>query len=165
MVKSLNISGQTTVHQLHTLNSTVERETMVIQLNVSSRSNATSLVMKNVIVVDSIPVNSASCDVTRYTHLEDLFCAGNVIVDVLIGQDHPVILRPLETRYGSDTEPFAVRSILGWTLNGPITSQRTSKHVTSNFISAASIEHKLDDCGIWNNPLRRRVHVLMMNVL
>ena len=65
-------------------------------------------------------------------------------MDVLIGQDHPVILRPLETRYGSDAEPFAARSILGWTLNCPITSQRTSKHVTSNFMSAASIEHKLD---------------------
>ena len=93
------------------------------------------------IVVDSIPVNNASCDVTRYTHLEDLFYAGNIIVDVLIGLDHPVILRPLETQYGSDAEPFAIHSILGWTLNGPITSQRTSKHLTSNFISAASIEH------------------------
>ena len=55
-----------------------------------------------------------------------------------------MILRPLETRYGSDAEPFAVHSILGWTINGPTTFQRTSKHVTSNFISAASIEHKLD---------------------
>jgi hypothetical protein len=39
-------------------------------------------------------------------------------VDILIGQDHAEALVPLDVRKGNAGEPFAVKSILGWTLNG-----------------------------------------------
>ena len=79
--------------------------------------------MNTVIGVDSIPANSASYDVKRYTYLEDFVCNGNVIVDVLIGQDHILILRPLDIRYGSDEKPMVVRNILVWTFNGIVKPQ------------------------------------------
>ena len=76
--------------------------------------------MKNVRNIDSIPVQSASCDVSNYAHLKDLHCPGDVQVDILIGQDYPAILKPLDVRSGREDEPFAVLSAPGWTLNGPV---------------------------------------------
>ena len=41
-------------------------------------------------------------------------------VSLLIGNDVPIALQPIEIR-GSDEEgPYAVRTALGWTVNGPL---------------------------------------------
>ena len=98
--------------------------------------------MKNVRIIDSIPIQSASCDVSNYAHLKDLHCPGDVQVDVLIGQDYPAILKPLDVRSGREDEPFAVLSALGWTLNGPVPPQPSRARVTSHLISSSVIEKK-----------------------
>ena len=51
-------------------------------------------------------------------------------------------MRPFDVRTGRDDEPFAVLTTLGWTLNGPVTSQPTKRMVTSNLISSTNIEKK-----------------------
>ena len=63
---------------------------------------------------------------------------------LLIGQDFPAVLRPLDVKCGRPNEPFAVLSILGWTLNGPVASQATSRRVISHFVLSMEIEKKLD---------------------
>ena len=63
-------------------------------------------------------------------------------VDILIGQDHPHLLRPIDVRTGRDDDPFAVLTTLGWTLNGPVTSQPTRSMVTSNLIFSTNIKKK-----------------------
>ena len=69
--------------------------------------------MKHVRVTDVIPVHSASCDVTAFPHLKDICCPGDVRVDILIGQDYPHLLRPIDVRTGRDDDPFAVLTTLG----------------------------------------------------
>ena len=56
-------------------------------------------------------------------------------VNVLIGLDAPEALTPLETRTGRSGEPFAVRTRLGWTINGPLKSRptRQSRNTISHF--------------------------------
>ena len=54
--------------------------------------------MKNIRVINSIPTQSASCDVTRYPHLTGMYCPGDVTIDLLIGQDFPAVLRPLDVK-------------------------------------------------------------------
>ena len=56
-------------------------------------------------------------------------------VDLLIGQDHAEAFLPLEIRKGGPGEPFAVRSILGWCLNGSSHYQAVSRKVISHFVT------------------------------
>ena len=98
--------------------------------------------MKHVCVTDVIPVRSASCDVTTFPHLKYIYCPGAVHVDILIGQDHPHLLRPLDGRTGRDDEPFTVLTTLRRTLNGHVTSQPNRRMVTSNCIYYTNIEKK-----------------------
>ena len=65
-----------------------------------------------------------------------------LFVDIIIGQDHPQLLRPFDVCTGRDDELFAVLTTLGWTLNGPVTSQPTKRMVTSNLIASTNIEKK-----------------------
>ncbi len=70
----------------------------------------------------------------RWPHLRKLYDDNVPIgkVSLLIGQDNPSALRPLEVISGHDSEPFAVRTKLGWTLNGPLDYGNTAK-VHCNF--------------------------------
>ena len=140
--KELKFNGPIIRYDLSTLNRTSQTESELIQFQLTSRRNSRSVSMKHVRVTDVIPVHSASCDVTTFPHLKDIYCPGDVHVDILSGQDHPQLLRPFDVRTGRDDEPFAVLTTLGWTLNGPVTSQPTKRMVTSNLISSTNIEKK-----------------------
>ncbi|KAJ8031268.1 hypothetical protein HOLleu_27946 [Holothuria leucospilota] len=76
-------------------------------------------------------------------------------VTLLIGQDVPDALVPLEVRNGRYGKPYATRTVLGWTLNGPLRGDNSDEPVVCNFIQAnqaadadleAQVEHfyKLD---------------------
>ena len=63
-------------------------------------------------------------DTKTWKHLQgikvpanDNYCRS---VELLIGLDTPQALEPLEIRTGCDGSPFAVRTRLGWTINGPV---------------------------------------------
>ena len=100
--------------------------------------------MNNVKVINQIPTRGLSCDISHYIHLRGMLCPGDVLVDIVIGQDNPAILQPLDVRTGKHNESFAVRGVLGWTINGPVHFQRPGKWVMNNFVSTISIEKKLD---------------------
>jgi hypothetical protein len=46
--------------------------------------------------------------------------SSDIKVNLLIDQDVPQALVPLEVRKGGKREPYAVRTALGWTTNGPL---------------------------------------------
>ena len=56
--------------------------------------------MSSVLVIDDISVDIPLVDMTKYLHREGLSSHSDVVVDVLIGQDHASALRPLDTRSG-----------------------------------------------------------------
>ena len=58
-------------------------------------------------------------------------------VDLLVGQDYPILLRQLETRYGKPDEPYAVRTMLGWSICGPV-DERVGEDPSTHFISSCS---------------------------
>lgn len=65
---------------------------------------------------------AASDEVQRWEHLRGINVARRTAigVELLIGQDAPQALAPLEVRRGKEGAPFAVRTSLGWTINGPM---------------------------------------------
>lgn len=69
-------------------------------------------------------------DIEPWEHLQRIKLPPDtdtgITTELLIGLDNPQALEPLETRRGSDGAPFAVRTQLGWTVNGPLGYPRLS---------------------------------------
>jgi hypothetical protein len=58
-------------------------------------------------------------------------------VNLLIGQDVPEAIVPLEVRRGEESDPvFSVRTRLGWTLNGKIGGRPMKNSAVCNFLRA-----------------------------
>ncbi|CAB3999108.1 Hypothetical predicted protein, partial [Paramuricea clavata] len=74
-------------------------------------------------------------DIGHWSHLNDIEFPklNDKEVSILIGSDVPEVHWTLEERWGGPKEPVAVRTILGWTLFGPIGSG-TSMEGNINFI-------------------------------
>jgi len=67
-------------------------------------------------------------DVNRWPHLHGVHLPHiNAKVELLIGQDVPTALEPLEVRRSVDNGPYATKTCLGWTLNGPLGRNGLSK--------------------------------------
>lgn len=71
-------------------------------------------------------------------HLNDLRLPGNrgTGITLLIGQDVPSALIPLEVRHGKEDEPYAIRTALGLTINGPLGDSYADTQAVCNSIQA-----------------------------
>ena len=106
---SIGGQGSTTTYNLNTLNATEDVTSEIVQFSLSSEYNTETFNMNNVRVIKQIPTRGISCDISHYPHLRGITCPGDVRVDILIGQDNPAILQPIDVRTGKHNAPFAVR--------------------------------------------------------
>ena len=95
-----------------------------------------------------IPV-SADCvvneeDVGRWEHLQGLNIPQlreGAKMEMLIGQDCPDILMPLEVRASGENTgqiPYAVRTVFGWIVNWPLAGSRRKSSASVNYVSTAT---------------------------
>ena len=143
LVNEMGIKGHARKCTLSTLSkSDEEKNVQVVDLYVSTMNRNQVVKLSQVFVIDAIPASVPDCDLGEFEHLRDLSIGRiNGDVNLLIGQDHSEALLPLETRKGQHGQPFAVRTILGWSLNGPINSfHKVSNRVISHFVKAGQIE-------------------------
>ena len=148
LADKLQLSGEDIQYTLQTLHGSAERCSKRVKLNLHAEDTSENLIMHNVMVVNDIPVNGNTSNLPSYPHLADLHFPSVGEVDIIIGQDNPTALIPLEVRSGDGKAPFAVRTKLGWCLNGCIGSMVPGQKVTSNFISCKqkplSISERVD---------------------
>ena len=91
--------------------------------------------------LDDIPVSENSvpraCDVTQWSHLQGIQLPEIAHKDIglLIGADNPEVFWTLEERCGGKKEPYAIKTVLGWTLIGPATSSPSAQDFQVNFIN------------------------------
>ena len=139
LARSLSLEGKTTSLSLNTLNGRDDSCATVVNLTAHSVDDSESLILTNVIVIDEIPFNNpVSC--LDFPHLRNLkFPDAQMNADILIGQDNAEALVPLEVRKGKVGQPFAVRTLFGWSLNGPAHSKTPFPIANriSHFISSA----------------------------
>lgn len=130
-------TGRTLTYQLSTLSQPVQcQTTSLVNFSVMSQDQSAVLSMTNVYIVDKIPVNSYGAPFDCYSHLRGLPIVRNEgEVEVLIGQDNSEALIPLDVRKGKPGEPFAVRTLLGWVLNGPVSAGTINERVVSHFVN------------------------------
>jgi len=63
-----------------------------------------------------------------------------VNVGLIIGQDVPVALTPIDVRRGEENEPYAMKTALGWVLNGPMRDFGNGE-ISSHFVH---VDQRLD---------------------
>ena len=137
LTRRLGIQGQDTSVSLSTLNSEDTISAQKVSLEVKGTPKSRPLYISDVIAIPHFPTLSvpSQAAVEQWGHLGDIQY-GNDCGDVslLIGQDNPHVLRPLEVRHGKDYEPYAVRTALGWAVNGPLGTQQQESSAISNFV-------------------------------
>lgn len=138
LAKHLCLKGQSVAYHLNTLTESAPTKSKMVSLSLSNESGD-AFEMSGVYVVHRIPAKTARIDTESYEHLNDITLPSfNDIeeVDLLIGQDYSEALLPLEVRKGKAGEPFGVRTILGWTVNGQLPVGKVGQRAVSHFVSA-----------------------------
>ncbi|KAG1653031.1 Pro-Pol polyprotein [Nymphon striatum] len=149
LAEQLNIKGEKTTLNLSTLEkSQSKRLSEVVSLTVNNGDN--SLFMSRVYLVKSIPVPVINFKDTLNTikYLKDIKLPQTGKVDILIGQDCPEALIPLDVRKGKEGGPYAIKTCLGWSLCGPLDVKFNASHVFSNSVTLdkqMEFMWKLDD--------------------
>ncbi|XP_067676252.1 uncharacterized protein [Haliotis asinina] len=104
--------------------------------------------MHHVFVIPDIPVFASSIasqtDLDKWPHLKDISLheLEGAQVELLIGQDNPSALAPIDICRGGLDEPYASRTMLGWVINGPLERGSTGA-VTSHYVQAVQKDCEL----------------------
>ena len=127
LLRQLGISGRREVLSLTTLEKAKSKAEMcVTSLEVSDAENKNVLELPQVYARPVLPISLENMgqveDASSWEHLRDvnlpLVDANHVTL--LIGQDNPDALVPVDVRKGKAGEPYATKTLFGWTLNGPL---------------------------------------------
>ncbi|XP_014672849.1 PREDICTED: uncharacterized protein LOC106813265 [Priapulus caudatus] len=138
LVKRLGVLGRHNTITLTTLdNKDVCTDTHVVSLKVADLENENLISMSHVLTRPKLHISSDNlvtrADLDRWPHLQDITIPdiNTKEVYLLIGQDNPAVLIFTEVREKGSGARYATKTILGWTLNGPMKagpSTRISSH-------------------------------------
>ena len=139
LLKELDITGEKTSFTLSTLNNSAAQVGSKVDLMVSSLSDSGNLRLKNVLSVNKLPVRPNQplkhSGKTCWTHLQKLKIPHleNQEVMLLIGVDTPEAFWIEDELRGKPGEPYAIKTMLGWSLIGPATGE--ASEISANFMT------------------------------
>ena len=150
LAKKLGIKGKREKVTMNTLTSQqciVEFESVRLKVeNISGDSLPVTL--SQVYVKEKMNICEESVakqvDVNQWSHLHgiNLPRIEGGKVHMLIGQDNPQLLVPQEIRSGAPGSPYAIKTSLGWMLNGPVTG--VDNGISSHFAQISDITGTAD---------------------
>jgi len=155
LVKQLGVKTYSVPLKLKTLESVVNtRSTEVIsKLVVAGIHVDQEIELTNVYALDHLQIDQENMptveEVKKWHHLDDIPLPAYDSIELVIGQDCPDAVVPLEVRHHSTARiaPYAVRTRLGWMISGPFSTESSLlSTATVNYVSR--IEEKvclLDD--------------------
>ncbi|XP_048587702.1 uncharacterized protein LOC125570270 [Nematostella vectensis] len=144
LLQRLGITGTPTTFQLTTLNAEkTQRNGEEVQLQVRSLTGNETVHLDKVWSVARLPVSPRHIavpeDLVEWPHLHDvdLHNIDNAEVTLLIGNDVPEVHWTYEERRGRRKQTYAARTILGWTVVGPLVQTNNDEE---DFIFACEAE-------------------------
>lgn len=141
LINHLGLSGNEKTLSLTTMNAeSVESDCIVVSLQVSDLDQNTVELMdvysckKRPVTEKDIPQQE---DANRWSHLDGLNLPRfkYTDIDLLIGSDVPQALEPKQVKESQNGGPFAVKTLLGWTVNGPL-GRKGKQNSSTNRIHA-----------------------------
>ena len=142
LLQRLEISGENANFSLTTV--TQEKKDVhskKAKLSVSALNESHYFDLPEVFCVEQLPTKCNPCltetELKRWTHLQGIEIPElrNKDVQLLIGVDNPELFRTQDERYGRTNEPFAVKTMLGWSIIGGSAYRKNTLNV--NFVSKA----------------------------
>ena len=125
LANRIGLKGEQRPLRMTTVNGTNMITGIETDISVGPANGDDSIDMR-VTAVEKMPISSSlpsSTEITKWSHLRDVeFCqpsTDNTEVLLLIGADVPEVFWVLDERRGGKRQPFAIKSVLGWTLMGP----------------------------------------------
>ena len=154
LVQQLGLKGENVSLSLTTLEkSNSQMSTLAVCIEVSDLCGGDPVMVESAYVKDALPISlqnmATTEDAQQWHHLQDIEVpkVNADTIGLLIGQDTPEALMPLEIRHAvsSSNAPYATRTVLGWALNGPLRHRRGNRHVTNNFVhSDVRLEQQIE---------------------
>ncbi|XP_071825532.1 uncharacterized protein [Apostichopus japonicus] len=146
LAKQLCVSGPKTKILLSTLpNDGLVDSRFVVNLEVCDLQGLNSLPLPTVYIQKRIPVNKEDIvtqdDLRKWPYLRRVSIPDSKATEVglLIGQNAHKSLEPWEVVNSQGDGPYAVRTCLGWTVNGPI---KSGMKVHVNYVSLRTIDER-----------------------
>ena len=147
LIEKLGVKGKPASLSLTTVNSSESADVELVALEVvavkSGAGRPSVIQLPKVYALPNLPTLenciASDSDFRKWSHLKDLRLpqVDKSGVTILIGQDVPEALWPLELRKGKEGQPYATRTRLGWSLNGPVESEPfVEEPAFSNYVHA-----------------------------
>ena len=126
LASRLGLSGPRENILINTLSDKMQSNPMIITCDVSNTNSTFSQCLNNILVTSYILARyTDTCvDLSEYPYLVDIplpTIKPGTKAELLIGMDHALLLLLLDVSYDK-MSLYAVRSVFGWALNGPVGS-------------------------------------------
>ena len=154
LLNKLNIRGKRTNILLKTMNQ--EQSVIAYMANgieVSALNENNFIALPEVYTQKTMPVDTDSIpkteELSRWPYLSEIQIPKiKAEVELLIGNNAPKAIEPWEIINSRENGPYAVKTLLGWVINGPLddsvmTDSNGRQNVTVNRISVAKLEDLL----------------------
>ena len=142
LADSLGLKGRKSSIHMTTMNCTNDLPCFQADITVKALKGGDEVPMQ-VTALERLPVSCqvpSSKDISQFHYLQDVEftkpSTGNNEVTLLIGADVPEVFWVLEERRGERCQPYAIKSLLGWTLLGPVGATHNVSSVNVGFVSA-----------------------------
>ena len=140
VISRLGISGVTTQIKLNTVLEASSITADKCHFTIEAMDSTDRVSVRGAFAVDQLPIKLKASTISRrfkrWPHLDGITieeCNDERVV-MIIGCDQPKAHWVLDTRIGSDSQPFAIKTPLGWVLLGPAeaNSERVINHIEVN---------------------------------
>ncbi|KAK3715648.1 hypothetical protein QZH41_020729, partial [Actinostola sp. cb2023] len=139
LAEDLGVEGKPVEFVLSTMIGNQQRSGQQLSLDIVGIATGKGLRLEKVWTTDRLPITEESIltknELSSWPHLKDVNMAEipNKEITILIGSDAPEALCPLEVKSGKKGEPYALRTLLGWTVTGPLKG-RTARRAEVNYL-------------------------------
>ena len=129
VVKLLNVEGKRTKIDLVTMNQECTKDSYEIAgLEISSLDGRHFLNLPSMNTQRTLPVSRNDVpsveDIRKWSHLKDIKLDRiDAEVDLLLGINVPKAMEPWDVIPSNNDGPFAMKTIFGWVINGPLESR------------------------------------------
>ena len=145
LIGQLGAPGNQASLSLTTMNNeNVISNCTVVNLVACDLKEQNAVELPNVYSCERLPVTTkdipSQADINQWSYLRSIKLPSieSDKVDLLIGNDVPKALEPKQVKQSQDGGPYAIKTVLGWTINGPLGPERKNctKTPTVNRIDA-----------------------------